>query len=125
ALLRARPEPTDDAELSRLIERDAAQAALQTHLDDALSGHGRFVVVRGEAGIGKTALLRSFLASAAADGVAILAGACDGVSTPQPFGPLEDMIDGFAADDAAHLRGLLDRSASRMEVGRWLLARPG
>ena len=72
ALLRARPEPTDDA-LSRLIERDAAQAALRTHLDHAVSGRGRFVVVRGEAGIGKTALLRSFLASAGDDGVTILA----------------------------------------------------
>lgn len=125
ALLRARPDATDDADVSRLIERDAAQAALRTHFDEAVSGRGRFVVVRGEAGIGKTALLRSFLASAAADGVAILAGACDGVSTPQPFGPLDDMIDGFPEGDARNLRGLLDRSASRMEVGRWLLGRLG
>jgi len=125
ALIRARPAPTEDPDSSRLIERDAAQAALRTHLDEAVSGRGRFVVVRGEAGIGKTALLRSFLASAAADGVAILAGACDGVSTPQPFGPLDDMVDGFAADGTLQLRALLDRSASRMEVGRWLLARLG
>jgi ABC-type transport system involved in cytochrome c biogenesis ATPase subunit len=83
ALLSARPTLADNVDSSRLIERDAAQAALRTHLDEALSGRGRFVVVRGEAGIGKTALLRSFLASAAADGVAILAAA----RSPRRSGP--------------------------------------
>ncbi len=44
-----------------LIERDEPLAALARHLTEAAAGSGRFVVLRGEAGIGKTALLREFL----------------------------------------------------------------
>jgi hypothetical protein len=40
-----------------LIERDEPLATLARHLAEAAAGSGRFVVVRSEAGIGKTALL--------------------------------------------------------------------
>jgi predicted ATPase len=96
-----------------LIERDEPMAALARHLIEAAAGSGRFVVVRSEAGIGKTALLREFLRTCPSD-VAILVGACDGVSTPQPFGPLEDMVSALGRE----LRALLDTNASRTEVGR-------
>jgi predicted ATPase len=99
-----------------LIERDEPLAILARHLTEAAAGSGRFVVVRGEAGIGKTALLREFLRTCPSD-VAILVGACDGVSTPQPFGPLEHMVAVLGPE----LRALLDANASRVEVGRWLL----
>jgi DNA-binding CsgD family transcriptional regulator len=101
-----------------LIERDEPLAALARHLTEAAAGSGRFVVVRGEAGIGKTALLREFLRTCPSE-IEILVGACDGVSTPQPFGPLEDMVATLGPD----LRTLLDANASRTEVGRWLLGR--
>ena len=101
-----------------LIERDAPLAALARHLDEAAAGSGRFVVIRGEAGIGKTAVLRAFLQAAPSD-VRILAGACDGVSTPQPFGPLEDMVAALGPE----LRDLLETDARRNEIGRWLLDR--
>ncbi|HEX2756363.1 MAG TPA: AAA family ATPase, partial [Candidatus Limnocylindrales bacterium] len=104
--------------LSALIERDEPLAALAGYLDEAAAGSGRFVVIRGEAGIGKTALLGEFLRSCPAD-VTILSGACDGVSTPQPFGPLEDMVAALGPE----LRALLDADARRAEVGRWLLDR--
>ena len=40
-----------------LLERDAALASVAEALEDAAAGSGRVVVVTGEAGIGKTALL--------------------------------------------------------------------
>jgi predicted ATPase len=43
----------------RLLERDGLLAQLQAQLDAAISGAGRLVFVEGEAGIGKTTLLRS------------------------------------------------------------------
>jgi DNA-binding CsgD family transcriptional regulator/tetratricopeptide (TPR) repeat protein len=101
-----------------LIERDEPLAALARHLAEAAAGSGRFVVVRGEAGIGKTALLRAFLRGCPTD-IEILAGASDGISTPQPYGPLEDMVDVLGPD----LRALLDANAARGEIGRWLLER--
>jgi len=110
--------PTSTSSSPALVERDEPLAALARHLDEAAAGSGRFVVIRGEAGIGKTALLRSFLLSRPPD-VTLLAGACDGVSTPQPFGPLEDMVARLGPE----LRALLDSNASRAEVGRWLLGR--
>jgi DNA-binding CsgD family transcriptional regulator/tetratricopeptide (TPR) repeat protein len=101
-----------------LIERDEPLAALARHLAEAADGSGRFVVVRGDAGIGKTALVRAFLRRCPAE-VEILAGASDGISTPQPYGPLEDMVDHLGPE----FRTLLDANASRGEVGRWLLER--
>jgi len=72
----------------RLLEREAALVALAQHLSAAPAG-GRLVVVGGEAGVGKTTLLREFSARGA--GVRVLWAACDGLFTPQPLAPLHDL----------------------------------
>ncbi|MBW8482300.1 ATP-binding protein [Actinomadura parmotrematis] len=63
---------------------------------------GRVVLVSGEAGIGKTALVRAFCEQ---DGRRALWGACDALSTPRPLGPLHDIAraagGGLAAAMAA------------------------
>jgi DNA-binding CsgD family transcriptional regulator len=73
-----------------LVERELFLAALAEHLAEAAAGRGRLVLVRGEAGVGKTALVRSFAAEHAG-GVRSLWGACDGLFTPQPLAPLLDL----------------------------------
>lgn len=50
----------------RMIGRDAELAVLRGALESGRAGHPRVVVVRGEAGIGKTRLLREFRAAASA-----------------------------------------------------------
>ena len=95
---------TDD--VLPLIEREASLAALQEHLGAVLRGSGRLVVVRGEAGIGKSALVERFLAGLPA-GVGVLTGGFDGVSTPLPFAPLRDMAGRLGGD----LADLLDANA--------------
>jgi DNA-binding CsgD family transcriptional regulator/tetratricopeptide (TPR) repeat protein len=73
-----------------LLERDEQVASLQALLDEVSSGDGRLALVSGEAGAGKSALLRRFsdLVSGRAD---VLWGSCDPLSSPRPLGPLVDV----------------------------------
>lgn len=73
--------------MSELVEREAALAALQAALAAAAQG-GRVALVAGEAGIGKTSVLRAL---AAAHEGAVWWGACDALETPLPLAPLLDM----------------------------------
>jgi DNA-binding CsgD family transcriptional regulator len=73
-----------------LLERGAALRALGRGLDSAASEQGRLAVVHGEAGIGKTALVRAFVAGHA-EHARVLWGACDDLTTPRSLGPLLDV----------------------------------
>ena len=73
-----------------LLERGESIAALESALAATRASEGRFVVVAGDAGVGKTALLRSFCGRSAG-GTRVLVGACDGLHTPRPLGPLADL----------------------------------
>jgi DNA-binding CsgD family transcriptional regulator/tetratricopeptide (TPR) repeat protein len=81
-----------------LLERQAAQASLDGALADATRGSGRMVFVAGEAGIGKTSLVRTFVADVPR-GTRVLQGACDDLLTPGPLGAVRDV--------ARHTRGPL------------------
>src|SRR6516164_9426337 len=74
-----------------LLERSGQLRALGGALAAvAASGAGRIVLVAGEAGIGKTALLRRFCAGA--DGSArVLWAGCEPLFTPRPLGPVLDL----------------------------------
>lgn len=114
-LASAREAPIGNA--SALVERAAPLADLQRALAGAASGSGGVVVLRGEAGIGKSALLREFLELARAETVAV--GACDGVSTPRPFSPLHEMV----GDLGEELGRLLESAAPRLRVCEWMVGR--
>jgi DNA-binding CsgD family transcriptional regulator/tetratricopeptide (TPR) repeat protein len=86
-----------------LIERGAYLAALGDHLASAVAGHGRLVLVGGEAGVGKTSLVRAF-ADEQAGKARILRAACDGLFTPEPLAPLDELAPG------------LDRNGTRREL---------
>jgi DNA-binding CsgD family transcriptional regulator/tetratricopeptide (TPR) repeat protein len=60
---------------------------------------GRVMLVAGEAGIGKTSLVREFCSG---DARPVLWGACDALRTPRPLGPLRD-IAGQAGAELARL----------------------
>jgi DNA-binding CsgD family transcriptional regulator len=57
-------------------------------LGQASSGRGRLVLVRGEAGIGKTALVQSFVSGR---GGRVWWGACDPVTPSRPLAPIIDI----------------------------------
>jgi DNA-binding CsgD family transcriptional regulator/tetratricopeptide (TPR) repeat protein len=74
----------------RLLERERDLQELGHLLDQTRAGHGRLVLLSGEAGIGKTSLVREF--SRVVDGRAeIHSGARDPLDTPRPLGPVLDM----------------------------------
>jgi predicted ATPase len=63
-----------------LLEREPEHAALAGDLDDVVAGRGRLVFIEGEAGVGKTALLRRFLRSQTKTS-RVHEGACDRLFT--------------------------------------------
>ena len=73
-----------------LLERDSVIGRMDALFSDAAGGVGRVVVVRGEAGVGKTSVLRAFCDKHGED-AHVLWGGCDDLLTPQPLGPIWDM----------------------------------
>jgi DNA-binding CsgD family transcriptional regulator len=73
-----------------LLERGAFAEALDESLASVSAGAGRLVLVSGEAGIGKSALVRAFCA-ACDERVRVLWGSCDALGTPRPLSPLIDI----------------------------------
>lgn len=74
-------------------------------LSCALGGKGSTVLVYGEAGIGKTTLLRAAFGGAVAPSRQRVGwGGCEALFSPRPLGPLHDMADLFGERTRAALR---------------------
>src|SRR5262245_47814738 len=93
-----------------LLEREALLAALVA----ALAAGGRLVFVGGEAGAGKTSLVRAFCRAVV---VPVLAGTCDSLTTPTPLGPFLDV----AAETGGALAARLAEGADPRAVADALL----
>jgi len=102
-----------------LLERDQELRRLRTCVTQAASGHGSAVLLFGEAGVGKTSVVRAFSREVAGT-VRMLAGACDDLLTPRTFGPLRDAVRGGPLAEALG-RGDRDGALGAIEQE---LARP-
>ena len=94
-----------------ILERDRELGVLEAALADAEGGRGSVVLEAGEAGIGKTALVRALAERARARGARVLVGGCDDLTTPRTLGPLRDVaaeLDPALADALARGVGLDD-----------------
>ncbi len=69
-----------------LLERDAALAALEAAAAGVTDTGGRLVLIAGEAGVGKTVLVRRFC-ELHGEAARILWGDCDALFTLSPLGP--------------------------------------
>jgi predicted ATPase len=95
----------------RLLERDHPLDVLVDRAQRAVAGNGRVVLVAGEAGIGKTVLLRAFVERMPAV-ARPLWGMCDSLSTHRPLGPLRDV----AAELGPAVPALLGGTAAQHEI---------
>ena len=89
--------------MAYLVEREAALHALDHGLREVGNGGGRIVLIAGEAGIGKTSLLRAF--AHAHPNTPLWWGACDALQTPHPLAPLLDIAREAKPRFADHLNG--------------------
>jgi DNA-binding CsgD family transcriptional regulator/tetratricopeptide (TPR) repeat protein len=83
----ASPGAVDTEEV--LLERETQLAALAGYAEEARQARGRLVFVAGEAGAGKSALVEQLQLDL--PGGSWCWGACDGLATPRPLGPLFDI----------------------------------
>jgi DNA-binding CsgD family transcriptional regulator/tetratricopeptide (TPR) repeat protein len=83
-----------------LLERSEMLAALTDAVGQAAQGRGSVALVTGEAGIGKTSLIRAFAAEAEGR---VLLSACDDLMASRTLGPLRDAALGSRGPLAAAL----------------------
>lgn len=112
-----RPAPIAVSDTSgELLEREHDLALLGDLLAAVNAGsRGCVVLVGGEAGVGKTALVRRFCDERSPS--TVMWGACDALFTPRPLGPFLDI----APSTNGELDELLERGAQPHEVAAALL----
>jgi len=74
-----------------LIERAEFLNSLQLKFESVAGGEGHCVLLSGEAGIGKTSLIKAFCKDKKND-CKIFHGTCDALFTPRPLAPIYDII---------------------------------
>jgi DNA-binding SARP family transcriptional activator/tetratricopeptide (TPR) repeat protein len=97
-LARTRPVPWGT---TSFLGRRAELTELDERLASALAGDGGIVVVEGEAGVGKTRLVETFLASLP-DGVKAFAGRCYERDLSAPLEPVRAALGVLGAAELAH-----------------------
>src|SRR3954453_9744144 len=100
-----------------LLERDAILGELHRLFSDAHEGRGSLLLLGGEAGAGKTTLVRH-LSDDVRSQAHVLLGQCDNLSTPRELGPVFDVADAEPA-----LQRLLSDNATRDLLFRTVFAR--
>jgi predicted ATPase len=93
-----------------LIERDDFLNLLQTKFESVSNGEGHCILLCGEAGIGKTSLLKNFCREHKGKGK-IYQGICDALFTPRPLAPVYDIIWQMHRDSGEDSFDMTDRAA--------------
>src|SRR5260370_17627563 len=81
----------------QLLERESYIEELSALLGRIPCVGGRVALISGEAGIGKTSLLREF-AAAQNKAARVLWGGCEALFTPHPLAPLQDISRQIGGD---------------------------
>src|SRR5512133_982440 len=106
-----------------LLERSDELARIESALADARTGRGRFVVVEGPAGIGKTALLAAARTAAAEDGMRALRSRGTEPERDFAFGVVRQLFEPVLAEASELERADLLQGAAGVAAG--MLGLPG
>jgi predicted ATPase len=83
-----------------LVGRQQELETLLKQVDRAANGSGVTIAIGGEAGIGKTRLMRELAARARARNVVTLVGTCLYADAPDPYAPVFEILSAFAEQRA-------------------------
>jgi DNA-binding CsgD family transcriptional regulator len=111
------------AATGQLLERSEELARIESALAEARSGRGRFVVVEGPAGIGKTALLAAARTAAADGGMRVLRSRGTELERDFAFGVVRQLFEPPLAEASELERADLVQAAAGVAAG--LLGLPG
>src|SRR5689334_4226765 len=75
-----------------LVGRAPEELLLRAHLESALMGQGRTVLISGEAGMGKSALADAIGWEAQERGALVLLGQCHNLGEPAPMAAWLDLL---------------------------------
>ncbi len=90
----------------RVIGRAREQVLLRLALAEAVAGHGRLVLIGGQAGIGKTALAAALCRESSAQGALVLTGRCYDLTETPPYGPWSEALAALPATGHPGARAL-------------------
>lgn len=102
-----------------VVGRIDETAVLEVALDGAIAGVGSFVWVAGEAGVGKSRVVRELCDTAAGRGLPVLTGRAVDTGTPVPFRPLFEALSGHVRRLGAGGGPSVDRRALAPVVPEW------
>jgi DNA-binding CsgD family transcriptional regulator len=100
-----------------LVARGAEQTRIMESLRAAAVGAGGAVVVRGEAGIGKSALLERAVAGSRAEGWTVLAARAETVERHLPYAVLTRAVASLPKESTEDLRSLAAVLRDALDVG--------
>ncbi|HEV8573309.1 MAG TPA: AAA family ATPase [Dehalococcoidia bacterium] len=105
-----RPEErTVRPSLTRFTGREEETALLRSHLEEAVRGRGRLVLVAGEPGVGKTRLVSELAVYAADRGLEVLSGRAYETEGMPPYLPFTEPLARYAQSRSPdELRSALD-----------------
>jgi DNA-binding CsgD family transcriptional regulator len=106
-----------------LLERNEELARIESALAEARTGRGRFLVIEGPAGIGKTALLAAARTEAAEGGLRVLRSRTTEMETNFAFGVVRQLFEPPLAEASELERAELLQAAAGVAAG--LLGLPG
>jgi DNA-binding CsgD family transcriptional regulator len=99
-----------------LVERDAERQMIDSALDGAELGHGRVVLVYGQAGAGRTSILRAAALDAEARGLTVLEAGGSELERGYGFGVVRQLLEARMAElTPAQARSLLREAGPAAE----------
>ncbi len=113
---------------ARFVGREDEIEALRRHLDQTSTGLGRFVMLSGEAGVGKTRLAEEITRDAKTRGFRVWRGQCSSTEGAPPYLPIvevlrqyveerpDDVLMDELGEDAADIARLVPEIARRIPI---------